>query len=59
MLTGAFLYAAGLATAVFYFKRRPLPQPKADGFDKRYRDPQTGLLSARMVRKQATGEQGR
>ena len=54
MIVGAFLYAAGLATAAFYLKRQkpPLPPPaKADGYD-RYRNPATGLLSTRMVDKQ-------
>jgi hypothetical protein len=46
MIVGALLYAAGLATAVLYLRRTAA---KGDRYA-RYRDPETGLLSARRVR---------
>ncbi len=55
MLIGAFLYAAGLATAVFYFRRQRKPATEThDGYDK-YRDPRTGLYSRKMVKQTKGG----
>jgi hypothetical protein len=52
MLLGAILYALGLWSGVFLCRRKPVtPAAPPDKFAK-YRDPKTGLLSARMVEKQ-------
>ena len=53
LIIGAILYALGLWSGV-YLVRHPKAAPP-DKFAK-YRDPATGLLSARKVEQQAKGE---